>query len=149
MRPLTLNAIDLAGIDVTDRGVAALQFDPTGTQVYLDRTKITGALLIAFKGVRLTVLSVAGTEVDDSFLEQLDASNLSHLDLSGTRVTSKGIARLLGTMRASLMAELHLSDLTITPEAIAALPASLEVLGLARTGITDEDSLPSLHCGVS
>jgi Leucine-rich repeat (LRR) protein len=119
-----LQSLDLAGLRISDAGVARLK-DLTGLSVLdLSRTEVSASGLKGLRANRLKRLSLhRAKRVDDSIAEWLGAADrLEVLDLSETAVGDAGLARLAPLKSLS---HVLLRGSKVTAEGVAAFRAAL------------------------
>lgn len=130
--------LELGRTTITNDGVKALQRIPNLRIIGLESPHIDGTALKYLTSIPITYLKLPGCNITDQDIPTLirDFPGLSFLDLSRTKLTTKGLTQL-----ASLTSlhTLHLDDLPVT-DAILALFANSRVseFSLARTQITDK-----------
>ncbi len=100
-----LESLDLGATRVTNAGLAHLKGLTRLGRLYLGETRVTEAGLVELQGLKnLHVLSLKGaTQIDDAIVPRiLNLGNLAELDLTDSRVSTKGFAALKAALPHSV-----------------------------------------------
>ena len=100
-----LGILDLTSLPVTNAGLAHLKGLTRLGRLYLGETRVTEAGLVELQGLKnLHVLSLKGaTQIDDAIVPRiLNLGNLAELDLTDSRVSTKGFAALKAALPHSV-----------------------------------------------
>ncbi|MEK6259440.1 MAG: hypothetical protein AABP62_12555 [Planctomycetota bacterium] len=89
-------AVDLSGKEINDETLAALKGLDHVTELNLSGTTVSDAHVRYVNEVGpLLILNLSKTAVTDAALAQLEAGNLTQLDVTNTKVTAEGVSQFL------------------------------------------------------